>query len=81
MSVDISVAQRRNKNERQLRNERVSFFHTIISTFPVPPFDMHSDVCGHQLCYLIDGKEGAYLSVLPAPSLHFRPLLTLGTRH
>ena len=52
---------------RQLRTERVSFVRTIASTLPAPPFVMHSDVYGHQLCYQIDGKEGAYLSVLPAP--------------
>ena len=44
----------------------MSFVHTIPSTFPAPPFVMHLDVYGHRLCYQIDGKEGAYLSVLPA---------------
>ena len=66
-SADGPIAQRRNKNKRQPRNERVSFVHTIGSTFPTPSFVIHSDVLGHQLCYQIDGKEGAYLSVFPTP--------------
>jgi len=59
----------------------VSFVHTITPTFPASSFVIHPDVFGHQLCYQIDGKEGAYLSVFPSPSLRCRPLLTLVTRH
>ena len=75
------IAQRRNKSKRQLRNERVSFVHTIASTFPAPSFVIRSDVSGHQLCYQIDGKEGAYLSAFPTPPVALPPTPTLVTRH
>lgn len=65
-STDAPIAQRRNKNKRQPRNERVSLVHTVGSNFPTPSF-VHSDVLGHQLCCQIDGKEGAYLSIFPTP--------------
>jgi len=51
----------------------VSFVLTIPSTFPAPSFVIYSDVFGHQLCYQIDGKEGAYLSVFPTPLVPLSP--------
>lgn len=75
------TAQRRNRSKRRPRNERVSFVHTIASTFPAPSFVVCSDVSGHQLCYQIDGKEGAYLSVFPTPLVALPPTPTSEIRH
>ena len=52
----------------------MSFALTIAPTFPAPPFVVHSDVFGHQLCYQIDGKEGAYLLVFPTPLVSLPPV-------
>ena len=57
----------------------MSFVHTISSTFSVPSFVIYSDVFGHQLCYQIDGREGAYLSVFPTPPVSLP--LTSDTRN
>lgn len=72
-STDAPIVQRRSKSKRQPRNERVSLFVQLPPTFPAPSFVIYPGVFGHQLCYQIDGKEGAYLSVFPTPLTSLSP--------